>query len=148
MAMDVGKRGSLNADINVTPLVDVMLVLLIIMILVAPMLNEGVSVRSPAARHTEDKPSDTDTTMLVIAANGDFYLNTRPVTEAELGTRVTEILETKTEKVVFIKADTDTSYGAVMAAFDQLRLANVENIGLITDPITDEQQQPGAAGGR
>ena len=84
--------------------------------------------------------------MLVIAANGDFYLNTRPVKEAELGERVTEILETKTEKVVFIKADTDTSYGAVMAAFDQLRLANVENIGLITDPHTEEQR--GAAGGR
>jgi biopolymer transport protein TolR len=148
MSMDLGgAKGGVKSDINVTPLVDVMLVLLIIMILVAPMLNEGVSVRSPRARHTEDKPSDTDTTMIVIAANGDFYLNTRPVTEAELGSRVTEILETKTEKVVFIKADTDTSYGAVMAAFDQLRIANVENIGLITDPHTDEQQA-GAAGGR
>jgi biopolymer transport protein ExbD len=145
--MDLGgAKGGVKSDINVTPLVDVMLVLLIIMILVAPMLNEGVSVRSPRARNTEDKPSDNDTTMLVIAANGDFYLNTRPVTQAELGERVTEILETKTEKVVFIKADQDTSYGDVMAAFDQLRLANVENIGLITDPNTD--QQPGAAGGR
>jgi biopolymer transport protein TolR len=146
MSMDVGgSKGGIKADINVTPLVDVMLVLLIIMILIAPMMNEGVSVNPPSAKNTVDKPQSAEQTILAIAPNGDFFLNTRPIAESEIGSRITEVLETKSEKIVLIKADSDASYGAVMAAMDQLRIANVENVGLIT--TQDQEDQPGAPGG-
>ena len=145
MAMDLGSKGSLKADINVTPLVDVMLVLLIIMMLIAPMLQQGVSVRLPVANNTIDKPSSQDQTIIAIAANKDIYLNAKQVQRGELTTKVTELLENKKDKIVLIKADTEVEYGAVMGAMDDLRAAGIENIGLITDP---KKGQESAAGGR
>ncbi len=134
MSMDVGGgKGGLNATINVTPLVDVMLVLLIIMMLVAPMLEEGVSVKLPIAANGSEKTASADQTIIAIAANKSIYVNATQVLEQDLATKVTEILETKTEKLVIIKADQDVEYGAVMAAMDQLRQAGVEDIGLITE---------------
>ncbi len=145
MSMDVGgAKGGIKADINVTPLVDVMLVLLIIMMLIAPMLQQGVSVRLPVASNTKDKPSTQDQTVIAIAANKDVYLNARPVQRGELVTKLTELLESKKEKVVLIKADQDVDYGAVMATMDDLRQAGIEDIGLITDP----KKASSAAGGR
>jgi biopolymer transport protein ExbD len=132
--MDVGgAKGGVKADINVTPLVDVMLVLLIIMMLVAPMLQQGVSVRLPKADNTVDKPETQGQTVVAIAANKGLYLNAKPVQENELTRRITEVLEAKTEKIVLIKADEEVEYGAVMAAMDQLRSAGIEDIGLITE---------------
>lgn len=146
MSMDMGgAKGGVKSDINVTPLVDVMLVLLIIMMLVAPLLQQGVSVRLPQASNTTDKPEVSDQTVIAIAANRAMYLQARPVQEAELGTKVTEILESKTEKVVLIKADEEVEYGAVMAAMDQLRQAGVEDVGLITER---KKGTGGAAGGQ
>jgi biopolymer transport protein TolR len=146
MSMDVGgSKGGVKADINVTPLVDVMLVLLIIMMLVAPMLQQGVSLTLPRAANTVEKQESAEQTVVAIAANKSIFLNTRPVAESELATRVGEVLESKTEKVVIIRADQDVDYGTVMAAMDQLRLAGVEDIGLITDP---SQTESGAAGGQ
>jgi TolR protein len=144
--MDVGgSKGSVMADINVTPLVDVMLVLLIIMMLVAPMLQQGVSVTLPQAENTVDKPESQDQTVVAIAANKSLYLNAKPIPEVELATRINELLEAKTEKIVLIKADEEVEYGAVMAAMDQLRQAGIENIGLITE--RKKSAQGGAAGG-
>ena len=134
MSMDLGgAKGGVKADINVTPLVDVMLVLLIIMMLVAPMLQQGVSVKLPTAANTIDKPESQDQTVVAIAADKSIYLNAKPVQESELATRVNELLENKTEKIVLIKADEEVDYGAVMAAMDQLRQAGIEDIGLITE---------------
>ena len=133
MAMDLGSKGSLKADINVTPLVDVMLVLLIIMMLVAPMLQQGVSVKLPTASNTVDKPEVQGQTVVAIGRDKSMYLNAKPVQEAEMATRVNELLENKTEKIVLIKADEEVEYGAVMAAMDQLRQAGIEDIGLITE---------------
>ena len=135
MAMDLGGgKGGVKSDINVTPLVDVMLVLLIIMMIVAPMLQQGVQVRLPRATNTASKPESAEQTVLAIAANRSLYLNARPVQESELATKINEILETKAEKIVIIRADTEVDYATVMAAMDQLRTAGIEDIGLITDP--------------
>jgi biopolymer transport protein ExbD len=132
--MDVGgAKGGVKADINVTPLVDVMLVLLIIMMLVAPMLQQGVSVKLPTATNTVDKPEVTGQTVIAIGRDKTMYLNAKPVQEGEMGTRVSELLENKTDKIVLIKADEEVEYGAVMAAMDQLRQAGIEDIGLITE---------------
>jgi biopolymer transport protein ExbD len=142
--MDVGgAKGGVKADINVTPLVDVMLVLLIIMMLVAPMLQQGVSVKLPMADNTTDKPEVQGQTIIAVAKDKRIYLNAKPVSEAELGTRVNEYLESKKDKVVIIKADEEVEYGAVMAAMDGLRQAGIEDIGL----ITERRRAPGGPGG-
>ena len=134
MAMDLGgAKGGVKSDINVTPLVDVMLVLLIIMMLVAPLLQQGVPVKLPTAANTTDKPETQDQTVLAIGRNKELYLNARPVTEQELATRINEILENKKEKIVLIKADAEVEYSAVMATMDQLRQAGIEDIGLVTE---------------
>jgi len=134
MAMDLGgAKGGVKSDINVTPLVDVMLVLLIIMMLITPMLNQGVAMRLPEATNSVDKPTTQDNTVIAISKDGSVYLNAKPISEAELATKINEALETKKEKSVFIKADEEAAYSAVMAAMDQLRQAGVEDIGLITE---------------
>jgi biopolymer transport protein TolR len=146
MAMDLGgAKGGVKSDINVTPLVDVMLVLLIIMMLVAPMLQQGVALRLPTAANTSDKPETQDQTVLSISKDKSFYLNAKPVTEGEMATRLNELLENKKEKVVLIKADEEVEYSAVMAAMDQLRNAGIEDIGLITER---KKGAEGAAGGK
>ena len=143
MAMQLGGSGGIKSDINVTPLVDVMLVLLIIMMIVAPMLQQGVQVRLPKATNTASKPESAEQTVLAIAANRSLYLNARPVQESELATKINEILETKAEKIVIIRADTEVDYATVMAAMDQLRTAGIEDIGLITDPEQANSAQGG-----
>jgi biopolymer transport protein TolR len=135
MAMDLGgAKGGVKSDINVTPLCDVMLVLLIIMMIVAPLLQQGVSVKLPQASNTVDKPEVQGQTVIAIARDKSMYVNAKPVQEAEMATRINEILENVKEKVVLIKADEEVEYGAVMAAMDQLRQAGIEDIGLVTDP--------------
>jgi biopolymer transport protein TolR len=144
MSMDVGGgKGGVKSDINVTPLVDVMLVLLIIMMLVAPMLQQGVAVKLPKADNTVDKPEVQGQTVIAVAKDKRIYFNARQVTEAELGTRVNEYLESKKEKVVIIKADEEVEYGAVMGAMDGLRQAGIEDIGL----ITERKRAPQGGGG-
>ena len=138
MAMDTGgSSGGPKSQINVTPLVDVMLVLLIIMMLVAPMLQKGVDVKLPLAANTSDKPENDQQTVLAVDARDKFYVNSIEVPRAEMADRVKAALEEKTERVVLIKGDTDASYRAIMAAMDDLRKAGIEDIGLITDPKVD-----------
>ena len=135
MAMDVGgSKGGVKSDINVTPLCDVMLVLLIIMMIVAPLLQQGVNVKLPQASNTVDKPEVQGQTVVAIAKDKSMYVNAKPVQESEMASKVGEILENNKEKVVLIKADEEVEYGAVMSAMDQLRQAGIEDIGLITDP--------------
>ena len=134
MAMDIGgSQGGLKADINVTPLVDVMLVLLIIMMLVAPMLQKGVDVKLPTAANTVDKPETQGQTVVAIAADRRVFLNTVQVRPDDLTQRVTEIFENKADKIIIIKADEDVEYSAVMSTMDALRAAGVEDMGLITE---------------
>ena len=145
MSMDLGgAQGGLKSDINVTPLVDVMLVLLVIMMLIAPLLQQGVSVKLPVAGNTADKPETQGQTVIAIAKDKQIYLNTKPVKDTELGEKVSDLLENQKEKIVIIKADTAVNYGVVMTAMDQLRQAGIEDIGLITDP----KKASGSAGGQ
>jgi biopolymer transport protein TolR len=148
MAMDLGgAKGSVKSDINVTPLVDVMLVLLIIMMLVAPMLQRGVDVKLPLAANTTDKPETQEQTVLAVDARDRFFINGLEVHKNEMADRVKAALEEKTERVVLIKGDTDASYKAIMMAMDDLRKVGIEDIGLITDPKVDPNN-PKPAGGK
>jgi biopolymer transport protein TolR len=134
MSMDVGgTKGGLKADINVTPLVDVMLVLLIIMMLIAPMLQQGVSVKLPQASNTADKPETQDQTVVAVTSDKRLYLNGVPIQEGELQSKIQTLMETKKEKIVLIKGDEEAPYSAIMNTMDRLREANIENIGLITE---------------
>ena len=143
MAMNVGNRGALNADINVTPLVDVMLVLLIIMMLIAPMLQKGVPVQLPLADNTVQKPETQDQTVLAVDRNDKFYVNSIEVPRTSMPDRVKAALEDKTERIVLIKADQNASYSAIMSAMDDLRKVGIEDIGLITDPKTRTAETTG-----
>ncbi len=143
MAMDLGgAKGGVKADINVTPLVDVMLVLLIIMMLITPMLNQGVAMHLPKASNTVDKPTTQDNTVVAVSKDGMLYVNSKPVTEAEMAAKITEALENKKDKVVFINADEEALYSSVMLAMDQLHQAGVEDIAL----ITERRRQPSGGG--
>ena len=135
MAMDVGgSRGGVRSEINVTPLVDVMLVLLIIMMVIAPLLQKGVAINLPVAANSADKPDTGDqTTVVHVDAQGQFYVNALPVTAADLGARVRNALDEKKQKVVYLKGDTDAPYRAVMQMMDALRDAQIESVALITE---------------
>ena len=134
MAMSTGGgKGGLNSDINVTPLVDVMLVLLIIMMLIAPMLQQGVPVTLPEAGNSGDKPDTQDQTVVAIDSRGKFYVNALPSAPEDLVPRVQRALEDKKEKIVYLKGDKDAQYAAIMDAMDALRKGQIENIALITE---------------
>ena len=133
MAMNLGGGTGVKSDINVTPLVDVMLVLLIIMMIVAPLLQQGVAVTLPRATNSVEKPETQDQTVVTIAANKQVYVNAVEVQGSNLRRRIEEILETKTDKIVIIKADEDVEYSAVMETMDELRASGIEDMGLITE---------------
>jgi biopolymer transport protein ExbD len=149
MSMDTGgSKSGPKSDINVTPLVDVMLVLLIIMMLVAPMLQKGVDLTLPKAMNTSDKPENEQQTVLAVDARDKFYVNSIEVPRAEVADRVKKALEEKAERIVLIRGDTDASYRAIMAAMDDLRKAGIEDIGLITDPKVDPANPQPPVGGK
>jgi biopolymer transport protein ExbD len=132
--MDVGgAKGGVKSDINVTPLVDVMLVLLIIVMLIAPMLQKGVDVKMPMAANTTDKPETQGQTVVAIMADKRVFLNTVPIRNEDLTSKVAELLAAKKDSIIIIKADQDAEYSAVMATMDALRAAGVEDMGLITE---------------
>ena len=133
MAMNLGGGGGVKSDINVTPLVDVMLVLLIIMMIVAPLLQQGVSVKLPTATNTAEKPETQGQTVVAITADKRYFVNAVQVQQADMGRRINDLLDKAKEKVVIIKADEDVEYGAVMEAMDTLRAAGIEDMGLITE---------------
>ena len=134
MAMDVGgAKGGVKSDINVTPLVDVMLVLLIIMMIIAPLLQKGVDVRLPTATNSADKPETQDQTVMGVTPDGRFWVNGVQVPDAEVRARINDILEGKKDRIILIKADEDAPYGRVMEAMDALRAAGIEDMGLITE---------------
>jgi len=138
MGMQLGGGGGVKSDINVTPMADVMLVLLIIMMIVAPLLQQGVTVTLPRATNSVEKPETQDQTVVTIAASKQVYVNAIEVQGANLRRRIEEILENKVERTVVIKADEDVEYAAVMDTMDELRASGIEDMGLITERRTGQ----------
>jgi len=140
MAMDLGgAKGGLKSDINVTPLVDVMLVLLIIMMLVAPMLQQGVPVTLPEAANTVDKPDTQEQTVVAITADKRFWVNGVVVADSEFLSRVQQAVDGTKDRIVIIKGDQDAPYGTIMQAMDDLRTIGIEDVGLITERLLQGQ---------
>ena len=121
------------ADINVTPLVDVMLVLLIIFMVTAPMLHQGVSVALPRTATTNLPASVEDPVILSITREGAYYINETPVARGLLRDRLRAFLKTQKGRTVFLKADRALSYGTVVETIDILNRMGIENLGMITD---------------
>jgi biopolymer transport protein TolR len=121
------------ADINVTPLVDVMLVLLIIFMVTAPMLHQGVSVSLPKTETTNLPSSVEDPIILSITADGRYYINETPVARGLLRDRLNAFLRTRKDRTVFLKADRTLSVGTVVETLDVLNRMGIENLGFITD---------------
>jgi biopolymer transport protein TolR len=138
----VSKKGGPVSEINVTPLVDIMLVLLIIMMLIAPLLQKGVPITLPTADNVVDKPDTQQQTVVHVTSDKRFFVNNVEVNARDLVDRIKRALEEKKEKVVYLKADTDAPYGAIMTMMDQLHEAQIENVGL----ITETRRKPGEAG--
>ncbi len=133
------KRASLGtlADINVTPMVDVMLVLLIIFMVITPLLQKGVSVDKALTHNPRNMPDaeKTDAVEVAITRDGKYFLNAQPVALSDITTQVEDLMSNKLNKVVFIKSDARAHYGDVVSAVDNVRAAGIEQLGLITEEV-------------
>ena len=138
MSMNVGgSRGSAIADINVTPMADIMIVLLIIFMVITPMLQKGVDVKLPTAGNTKERKDEQKTITVAIKKDSTTYLGGTSLTnQLDLVPQVKERLEEAPEdsKIVFLKADSELPYSEVMKVMDDLREAGVEEIALIAEP--------------
>ena len=135
-----GGRGEVTADINVTPMADVMLVLLIIFMVITPMLQKGQQVELAKTRNPVDmKEADRDDSVIIaITRDGKFYLGQDKVNPDDLGAKVNDLLATKLEKKVFVKSDSRAKYGDVVQVVDNIRQAGVDQVGLLTERLDDQ----------
>ena len=144
MAMSAaGGRGEVTSEINVTPMADVMLVLLIIFMVVTPMLQKGAPVDLAKTHNPVDmKEADRDDAVLVaVTRDGKFYLGPTRMSIDEIGTRVGDLVSGKLEKTVFVKSDFRSKYGDVVQVVDAIRNAGVDKVGLLTERLDDLVRQ-------
>lgn len=128
------------ADINVTPLVDVMLVLLIIFMITAPMLHQGVEVTLPQTEAAETIQMRVDDPLVLsVKQDGLVYIRDQPVHPSRLVEQVTPILERRDDKQVFVKGDKDISYGQFINVVDLLYKGGIRHVGLVTEQIVAEE---------
>jgi biopolymer transport protein TolR len=136
MALAKRNEGAkVSSDINVTPMVDVMLVLLIIFMVVTPMLQKGVSVdMAPVNSPSQMPDADKEDALLVsITRDGKVYFGTDQITTDNLTTKVKDRLANKPDKRVYVKADMRTHFGSVVTVVDAVRAAGVDDLGLLTE---------------
>jgi biopolymer transport protein TolR len=138
MGMAAGGNDKFNSEINVTPMVDIMLVLLIIFMVVTPLLQSGVSVTLPKEmRNPEEDPAIIKESSLVVAITKDneYYVGKEKVDIAELKDRITKVMDNKKpeERIVYIKSDVNADYGSVVEVINAIRQAGIDQIGLVAD---------------
>ena len=134
------------ADINVTPMVDVMLVLLIIFMVITPMLSKGVPVTlaktlNPIPMQAADK---SDAILVAVAYDGKVYLGTTQVGPEDIAPKVRDLLTNRTDKTVFLKSDARAKYERVVEVVNNLRAAGVDQLGLLTEQVQDRPKTPAA----
>ena len=132
MAFEAGPRGSLVSQINVTPLVDVMLVLLIIFMVTAPIIQQGVQVSLPKVKAAA-LPGKEEQFIVSITREREIYLNDTKMTAAELTEKLTAIARERPDREVFIRADEQVPYGDVIKTMAAVKAAGIENVGMVTE---------------
>ncbi|UCF92933.1 MAG: protein TolR [Desulfobacterales bacterium] len=138
-----GNHDRLMSDINVTPFVDVMLVLLVIFMVTAPMMIQGVNVTLPEAT-AEPLPSEQEQLILTIDRDHRIFINDFEVTLDGLPEKLLTILQGRPEREVYLKADKEISYGLVVQVMSAVKDAGVEKLGMVTNPSTSEEKNSGS----
>ncbi len=133
MAFKLDDEADAMADINVTPLVDVMLVLLVIFMVTAPLLHQGVEVKLPKSVSQNLPKSPEDPLILSITKSQVYYLNETPVPRQQLSERLKIILRNRKSKAIYLKADRNLPYGTVVETMDILNRLGVESLGMVTE---------------
>ncbi len=136
MGASVGGSKGFVAEINVTPFVDVMLVLLIIFMVTAPMMTEGLDIQLPKTQSVTTLPTDTNHVVLSIKSDNTIYLNEVRTSIDTLATQLVTVVKAQ-NKQLFLQADTAVSYGFVVDIMGRIKAAGIENIGLVADRVDD-----------
>ncbi len=134
MAVNTNQQ-SLLSDINVTPFVDVMLVLLIVFMVAAPMMVQGVDVSLPQTQHATSLDQVEDPLVVVVDNNGRVTINETPVSVEGLGEKLAFIFENRSTNNVFLRADTNVAYGTVVLVMSEIKNAGVQQLGVVTEPV-------------
>jgi biopolymer transport protein TolR len=132
MAFEPGQRGSLVSQINVTPLVDVMLVLLIIFMVTAPILQQGVQVSLPKVKAAA-LPGKQEQFIVSITRDSRIYLNDTLMSEAGLTDKLAAIAQERPDREIFVRADDQVPYGTVIRTMAEIKAAGIENVGMVTE---------------
>lgn len=138
MGMTTGGHGEVNADINVTPMVDIMLVLLIIFMVVTPLLSQGVPLNLPRDMNSPDEDPEINKESAVILSipdNDTFYVGKEQYSKEVLGEKIKKLMENKTpdKRIVYIRSGTGVNYGTVVQAIEVVRQQDIDKIGLVAD---------------
>ena len=133
MGMQMNSGKGFLAEINVTPFVDVMLVLLIIFMVTAPMLTQGVEVDLPETKSVETLPEDSDTVVLHVLKDGTIKLDKYEVQLGDLGNHLKR-MELDKGKLLYLQADKDVAYGVVVKVMAEVRAAGVQKLGVVAEP--------------
>lgn len=133
-----GDEDPVMADINVTPLVDVMLVLLIIFMITAPMLHQGIEVALPRAEAQNLRMRTEDPLILSIDRGGAVYLKDSPVDVADLVGQLKGLMSERGDDSVFLKGDRDVPYGRVIEVLDTLHRGGIVHVGMVTDRMAEK----------
>ena len=131
MAFEAGQRGSLVSQINVTPLVDVMLVLLVIFMVTAPIIQQGVEVNVPKVRAAA-LPGEEQQFVVSITRDKQVYLNDTPLSPEELTTKLAAISVQRPDRQIFVRADEEVPYGEVIRTMAAIKAAGIQNVGMVT----------------
>ncbi len=144
MGANLGNKGGFVADINVTPFVDVMLVVLIIFMVATPMMSEGLEVDLPQTKHVDVLPTEKSNLILTVRKDGSLFLDEYKVTLDDLESKLTELVKAQ-DKGLFLQADKEVPYGIVVDVMGQIKAAGIDKLGVVATRTESATPEPAPA---